>query len=331
MQSAFDSWTNRSLNAAPSSGKVACLIVPADTPSFGRLQLLGHWQSRLLYRLEQPPDKGILNLSENGDFCFIPQNGVLGLDRFIVRIEDRAGSLVENVTGSMFIGGVARIMPLGDSITLGTHNATSPVSGRFVGYRRKLYDDLVLRSSGTFRIEFVGSQVEGYDADPPVSDPRHEGHGGWSLAQIASNVARWLTTNPPDIVLIHAGTNEFAPSATALGALLDNIARWEQQNYRLWTFVARIIQAVDGSLDVETYNNQVEAMIENRRNNRLFVVDQQKGAGLRYSVGADMADNLHPTQSGYDKMAARWCADLVGSGVLPNCGGVIRYSASTRR
>jgi lysophospholipase L1-like esterase len=32
-----------------------------------------------------------------------------------------------------------------------------------------------------------------------------------------------------------------------------------------------------------------------------------------------MTDNLHPNQTGYDKMADKWKADLIILGVLPSC------------
>jgi lysophospholipase L1-like esterase len=48
----------------------------------------------------------------------------------------------------------------------------------------------------------------------------------------------------------------------------------------------------------------------------------QDGAGLLYgngALGADMADNLHPNQQGYDKMAEKWENDILNAGVLPSC------------
>jgi hypothetical protein len=83
-------------------------------------------------------------------------------------------------------------------------------------------------------------------------------------------------------------------------------------------FVARILQSVDGSLNVQTFNDNVAAMIAGRSNVRYVLVDQQTGAGINYTIGAangsaggpDMGDNLHPNQDGYDKMAAKWLSEL---------------------
>ena len=90
------------------------------------------------------------------------------------------------------------IMPLGDSITRGED---------LVGYRRELYVDL--KSAG-FNIDFVGSLQDG-SSTGYTFDYDHEGHGGWSDGQIASNVFVFLTNNPADIVLLHIGTNGIDP------------------------------------------------------------------------------------------------------------------------
>jgi len=58
-----------------------------------------------------------------------------------------------------------------------------------------------------------------------------------------------------------------------------------------------------------------------------LIVNQQTGAGLNYAIGAangvasgpDIADNLHPNQDGYNKMADRWRSDILNAGVLPTC------------
>jgi len=47
------------------------------------------------------------------------------------------------------------------------------------------------------------------------------------------------------------------------------------------------------------------------------MVDQENGAGINYNT--DMGDNLHPNQTGYDKMADKWKADLVNAAILPTC------------
>lgn len=98
--------------------------------------------------------------------------------------------------------------------------------------------------------------------------------------------------------MLHIGTNFFDTSPADIERILSNIGRWEAENYPVYTFIARIIQSVDGTSDVDTFNNNVAAMVAARGNQRLYIVDRQIGAGLDYRIGFDMSDNLHPNQSG---------------------------------
>ena len=68
-----------------------------------------------------------------------------------------------------------RIMPLGDSITYGTSYAGS--------YRVRL--EKLLAEQG-ITVQFVGSQING---PPELHSQANEGHGGWKIADIASQAA----------------------------------------------------------------------------------------------------------------------------------------------
>jgi lysophospholipase L1-like esterase len=125
-------------------------------------------------------------------------------------------------------GGV-RVMPLGDSITEGLS-----VAG---GYRIELWSKLV---AGGYTVDFVGSQSNGPSS---LGDHDHEGHSGWTIAQIDSNVVGWLRTYTPHTILLHIGTNDIYGSDPAgaparLGALLDHIISTAPSTE---VFVAQII------------------------------------------------------------------------------------------
>src|ERR1700754_4804927 len=77
-------------------------------------------------------------------------------------------------------GGV-RIMPLGDSITDGL-----TVPG---GYRISLWPKL---NTTTTKIDFVGSLSNG---PSQLGDHDHEGHSGWRIDQLDTNIAAWLRTS----------------------------------------------------------------------------------------------------------------------------------------
>src|SRR5256885_14756200 len=81
-----------------------------------------------------------------------------------------------------------RVMPLGDSITFGVGSSTGS------SYRAALWDRLVGQAG--YAVDYVGSQRSG-----ALPDTDNEGHSGWRIDQIASNVDGWLATYQPDVVL----------------------------------------------------------------------------------------------------------------------------------
>lgn len=299
-----------------------CVTTAPNTPTAGVLPASDPDGQALVFEVLSLPAKGTLSTDSAGNYSYTPRTNVRGMDKFTFRARDTTGRESNIATMSVLIDGAVRIMPLGDSITLGTYTPTTPADpGQNIAYRRKLYSDLISLSGNRYGINFIGSLSHGLSANPPIGDPNHEGHGGFTSNDVANNVTGWLNTNPPDIILLHIGTNGFTTSAAAVTTILDNISAWESTNYPVWVYVARIIQTVDGSLNVTAFNDNVASMVASRGNNRIIMVDQQAGAGLIYSTGTggDMADNLHPNQSGYDKMATKWGTDLVSTGVLPNC------------
>ncbi len=112
-----------------------------------------------------------------------------------------------------------RIMPLGDSITRGDFSG-EPDEGRQTGYRLELWNRL--RQNG-YDVDFVGSLNSGFlNAG---FDSGHEGHSGWTAYEIlngrlqdpqAGNLASWLNTYRPEIVLLHIGTNGLEDSPNGL-------------------------------------------------------------------------------------------------------------------
>ena len=210
------------------------------------------------------------------------------------------------------------IMPLGDSITLGS-SETVTNNDLMVGYRQKL--NLDLKDAG-FNIDFVGSQQSGASA-LPAFDIDHEGHGGWEAkggtgGDIATNVNGFLVANPADVVLLHIGTNDISGSnekVQDITEILNNIDLFSQD---ITVVLARIINRTDvpaKTLATTQFNEEVAAMARTRIANgdKIIVVDQENA--LNY--GTDMADDLHPNQTGYDKMADVWLNAL--DDFLPAC------------
>ncbi|MCR4298134.1 MAG: hypothetical protein NUV75_05170 [Gallionella sp.] len=264
-------------------------------------------------------------------FTYTPNanaTGRRGMDKFNFHVTDSGGLSSPMATAWILNNGQVRIMPLGDSITVGSGDPNN------VGYRRKLFQDLE-PMIGTGRLDFVGGVTSGIPTD---FDRDHEGHGGWcddnnpcgggAFGNINDSVTGFLNSNPADIVLLHIGTNDFDESNVGVNGILNNINSWAQINYPINVFVARIIPSRDGSLgNVNTFNNNVELIANNRSHTTVQVVNQQTGAGI-HNTGdptgntgnpAFYAENLHPNPAGYALMADKWKTDMMVSGVLPSC------------
>ncbi|MET7392899.1 RICIN domain-containing protein [Dactylosporangium sp. NPDC005572] len=194
-------------------------------------------------------------------------------------------------------GGV-RVMPLGDSITEGTQ-----VPG---GYRIGLWQRT---TAGGYRVDLVGSQFNGPAA---LGDHDHEGHPGWRIDQIDANVTGWLRTTTPRTVLLHIGTNDIlqnfnvAGAPGRLSALIDHITAAVPSAD---VFVASIIPLSNSGQEAaaRTFNATIPGIVQSKVNagKRVHFVDMH--AAL---TTADLIDGIHPTATGYDKMATAWYAAL---------------------
>jgi lysophospholipase L1-like esterase len=191
-------------------------------------------------------------------------------------------------------GGV-RIMPLGDSITDGFN-----VPG---GYRVGLWQKLV---AGGYRADFVGS---GFNGPAGLGDHDHEGHSGWTIAQIDSNINGWLATYRPRTILLHIGTNDIYGSNPAgaparLGTLLDHITA-AAPNAEV--FVAQITPLSCCDAGVRAFNAAIPGLVQSRVNagKHLHLVNMYAALGL-----GDLADGVHPNAGGYAKMADVWYSAL---------------------
>lgn len=185
---------------------------------------------------------------------------------------------------------VTKIMPLGDSITLGVQ------SSYLNGYRRPLA--LLLEK---YKVDFVGSV---HWAGNPDFDGDNEGHGGWEAGQIRDNVYNWLVANPADIVLLHIGTNNIVHNQKAediiieIAQIIDEIYRY---NSDVVIILAQIINWADAGRIQYQETSKLNSLINNL-SNKAYVVNME--SALNYPD--DFSDMLHPNDSGYKKMAEVW-------------------------
>ncbi|HZM84745.1 MAG TPA: carbohydrate binding domain-containing protein [Candidatus Limnocylindrales bacterium] len=219
-------------------------------------------------------------------------------------------TLYTGVAGAESNGGV-RVMPLGDSITHGTQ-----VPG---GSRIGLWQRF---TTNRYTVDFVGSQFNGPST---LGDHDHEGHPGWRIDQIDANIVSWLNTFDPHTVLLHIGTNDvlqnfnLAGAPNRLSTLLDRITNTKPSAE---VFVAQIIPIANASQDAaaRNFNATIPGIVQSKVNagKRVHLVDMHSAL-----TTADLIDGVHPTATGYEKMAAVWYSALLsvpGSIGSPNTG-----------
>jgi lysophospholipase L1-like esterase len=203
------------------------------------------------------------------------------------------------------------LMPLGDSITQG---------GSIGGYRLDL--GAKLRADGR-SIDFVGSLADGPASMP---DRNHEGHPGWTIAQIDGSVTGWLNTYHPHTILLHIGTNDMYGSDPAgaprrLSALVDRITNLAPDTE---LFVATIIPIRFADPAVRTFNAAIapDMRAKAAAGKRVHLVDMYPSVAI-----ADLPDGIHPNAAGYSKMATTWYNALkavpgsIGGDPQPPTGG----------
>ena len=192
-----------------------------------------------------------------------------------------------------------RIMPLGDSITDGT----SAGSTGYGGYRRPLYYSL---TGAGYTVDYIGSLTINSSQIP---DQNHEGHSGWRIDQLDSNIAGWFANMAdPDVVLMHIGTNDFGQNlniATAidrLDALILKIATLRPYCHIIVTNLMERGEPFNTNIQNQ-FNPFVQARVNAHASagRRVTFLDMRAACPV-----TDMPDSLHPNQTGYDKMAAAW-------------------------
>jgi lysophospholipase L1-like esterase len=228
---------------------------------------------------------------------------------------------VQEAEGGTAIG---EIMPLGDSITEG-------YAGTGGGYRDRLY---FLLSNAADLFNFVGVLTNNSSGTLSANgQDHHEGHSGYRIDQLKGNLTGLVSAAPaedsnyaghwfdggngtgreavfPDMILLHIGTNDAsqgrsaAQMQTELQGLLTEI---KNNRPNAQVIVASLILRTDSSNfeSVQmTYNNAIPGIVAAQGANFHFL-DMHAVLGP-----GDLADGVHPTQAGYDKMAAAWSNGL---------------------
>lgn len=178
---------------------------------------------------------------------------------------------------------VIRVMPLGDSITAGFGSTTG------AGYRLPLWNSVAAQSR--YSVDYVGSQNAG-----TVPDADHEGHRGYFISQIRDGIDAWLTTAQPTYVLLHIGINDLAwgadpqTAADQLVGLIDQI--YTRQPGVIIILMGLIPTSAGLQTQAAAYNDRARTIVRAH----FYYVDAPA------LTTAEMVDELHPNDAGYQRI-----------------------------
>jgi lysophospholipase L1-like esterase len=218
-------------------------------------------------------------------------------------------------------GMAVKIMPVGDSITEGKYTQG--------GYMKPLYQ--MLKDNG-YSVTFVGMEDNGDPANDTgfstgMENPNHEGYGSARMGMLLNGgttekhtalpIKTSLANNNPDVVLILLGTNDIfgiAPIDRMRQTMEKLVSTIFEQNPNTAVVLASIppISKIEArNADANAYNAVLPGIVakEKARNHKIEFADI-------HSVFTDLADlsgdKVHPSATGYNKMAALWYSILTG-------------------
>ena len=202
-----------------------------------------------------------------------------------------------------YLPGDPDIMLLGDGITSGTR----PIAN---GYRRALYGLLM---NGGYHFNFIGSTVT--YTSPPDYNTNHEGHPGYRADQLLAGLSRWVSeATAPDIVLLHAGTNDILQGEGVASTVQDLrliILTLRYYNPNVKVLISKIIPTSD-----PVVNEQIEALnvsinnisySMNTGNSQILIVDHYSG----FDADRLTYDGIHPNSQGSQQIASNFYNALV--------------------
>lgn len=237
-----------------------------------------------------------------------------------------------------------KILPLGDESTIGKPAVP--------GYRKYLYDRLLADGHA---VDMVGTQE---DPGSPWAERQHEGHEGFTPAQLSNVVSSGVIAGlKPDVVLLLAGMLAITTPADveqgpkfAAGTLQQLIEDLTTQRPEAWVLVGNLPQSPSGCPEgkyffesfVVRYNDLLPGIVDAiaAKGRKVALVDLHRPIGCGSVCNADrsvctspnMSDNQHPSDAGYRVIANVWyqaISELIAGKLMPGDETGIDASAPT--
>ncbi|QKX60476.1 uncharacterized protein TRUGW13939_07621 [Talaromyces rugulosus] len=192
-----------------------------------------------------------------------------------------------------------RILPLGASITWGYQSSDGN------GYRKPLRDQL--RYAG-YDVDMVGTKHNGAMVDNDV-----EAHIGGVISRVQA-AAQGSVQYKPNVVLINAGTNDCLQNVDVAnaGARMENLINMLLENIDGTAVVlSTLIPCKDaiGEANRPVVNSQYRDLVTSMQveGKNVILADMDPLLDPGYlDTDTDYADDIHPNDTGYKKMAAVW-------------------------
>ncbi|KAH7311021.1 SGNH hydrolase [Rhexocercosporidium sp. MPI-PUGE-AT-0058] len=196
--------------------------------------------------------------------------------------------------GSVLGQAKLRIMPLGDSIT------------EITCWRPIVWDNLAAANLSS-RIEFVGSMTnnpQNCAGKTSTWDKHHEGHSGYQAVSIANtNLAGWLSSAKPDIVMFMLGTNDVRSYGTTdiINAYTKMVGLMRASNKGMKIIVDLVIPFPSSDAKIKSLNAAIPAWAaaQNTTASPIYIADCSTG----YNGQSMLRDGVHPNAAG-DKLIA---------------------------
>ena len=229
-------------------------------------------------------------------------------------------------------GNAITIMPMGDSITVGVDYLTN-TSG---GYRDPLYHSL---TAAGFSFTFVGAANS--DATPALTaagQTYHNGYGGWHIKDLNnnldgvaapisggdSNLGGYFITGGhgtgrpavyPDILLLHAGTNDILQNNQSINQdLLALVTHFHTLSPNTIILIAGIIPINNTGFVpiVQAYNSYIKNTLVPSLPYTRYVDQNTNFLNANGTVDGELlgSDFVHPDRYGYPIVANTWETSL---------------------